>query len=155
MFVPRTVSATHHLLVVPVAHVQNLWTLTPSLAPLLRRAHAVGLAALQARVPGLTAAACRFVFHVPPFNSVDHLHLHCFVPPFVSFARGAAYSPLFLWAATIEAVAGRLEEGAAASAAAAGVARRSQVDPPSRAAAGGDGAAVTPGAGAVTAAVLS
>ena len=27
--------------------------------------------------------ARRFGFHQPPFNSVDHLHLHCFALPFL------------------------------------------------------------------------
>ncbi|KAH7655731.1 Sulfate adenylyltransferase (ADP) protein, partial [Dioscorea alata] len=26
---------------------------------------------------------CRFGFHQPPFNSVDHLHLHCFALPYI------------------------------------------------------------------------
>jgi hypothetical protein len=28
---------------------------------------------------------CRFGFHRPPFNSVDHLHLHCMALPYISW----------------------------------------------------------------------
>lgn len=39
----------------------------------------------------------RFGFHQPPFNSVDHLHLHCFALPFVPRYRYASYSLIFSW----------------------------------------------------------
>lgn len=29
----------------------------------------------------------RFGFHLPPYNSIDHVHLHCFLEPFSSFAK--------------------------------------------------------------------
>lgn len=29
----------------------------------------------------------RFGFHLPPYNSIDHTHLHCFVLPFSSFVK--------------------------------------------------------------------
>lgn len=40
---------------------------------------AVGRALVEKAAPG---AATRFGYHLPPFNSVDHLHLHCFGLPF-------------------------------------------------------------------------
>ena len=35
----------------------------------------------HAGLRGADTAKWRFVFHVPPFNSIDHLHLHCLKPP--------------------------------------------------------------------------
>lgn len=29
----------------------------------------------------------RFGFHLRPYNSIDHVHLHCFVLPFSSFTK--------------------------------------------------------------------
>jgi len=37
----------------------------------------IGKKLLEEYEPGLNAKYC---FHVPPFNSVDHLHLHCIAP---------------------------------------------------------------------------
>ena len=33
----------------------------------------------------------RFGFHIPPFRSVDHLHLHCLQLPFRSTLKGLKY----------------------------------------------------------------
>jgi hypothetical protein len=38
---------------------------------------AVGRSLLEQFAPG---APYEFGYHLPPFNSVDHLHLHCFAP---------------------------------------------------------------------------
>ena len=40
---------------------------------------AVGRRLLEEYAPG---AQQEFGYHLPPFNSVDHLHLHCFALPF-------------------------------------------------------------------------
>ena len=29
----------------------------------------------------------RFGFHLKPYNSIDHIHLHCFVLPFASLVK--------------------------------------------------------------------
>jgi diadenosine tetraphosphate (Ap4A) HIT family hydrolase len=43
-------------------------------------------------------ATARFVFHKAPFNTIDHLHLHCMIPPYSSaydsfhFKQGQCWS---------------------------------------------------------------
>jgi hypothetical protein len=39
----------------------------------------VGRALVEEAAPG---AATQYGYHLPPFNSVDHVHLHCFALPF-------------------------------------------------------------------------
>lgn len=38
----------------------------------------------------------RFGFHLPPFNSIDHLHLHCFIEPIDSFKYNRIFYGYFL-----------------------------------------------------------
>jgi galactose-1-phosphate uridylyltransferase len=38
----------------------------------------------------------RFGFHLPPFNSIDHLHLHCFIEPLTSWKYDKVYYGIVL-----------------------------------------------------------
>ena len=53
--------------------------------------------ACTTRPPLSPFAAARFVFHMAPFNSVDHLHLHCLLPPFTSTIQEYTYTPGSSW----------------------------------------------------------
>ena len=65
-------ASTNHLLVCPRKHVQNYVSLSgPKGAALVRSLVDVGR-----KVLGADADDAQFSFHVPPFNSIDHLHLH-------------------------------------------------------------------------------
>ena len=61
-----------HLLVTPKAHIKNIDSLSgPSGAALVREMIAIGKSALAEDGEG-----AHFSFHIPPWNSIDHLHLH-------------------------------------------------------------------------------
>lgn len=65
-------ASNRHLLVTPKKHIQNLESLSgPVDAALVREMIKVGSVAL-----GDQAEGAHYSFHVPPFNSIDHLHLH-------------------------------------------------------------------------------
>jgi diadenosine tetraphosphate (Ap4A) HIT family hydrolase len=108
-FHPRHWSASHHILVVPNHHVQSVASLQPgaeSLA-LLREMKAFGLECARAEIPNLQVNDCRLVFHVPPFNSVDHLHLHVHVPPYTSWWKDWTYTPGWPWCESFDALYAR------------------------------------------------
>lgn len=64
-----------HLLVTPRKHVKNLKYLQGEEgAELVQSLMEVGKEALGSL--GEDAALAQFCFHVPPYNSVDHLHMH-------------------------------------------------------------------------------
>jgi diadenosine tetraphosphate (Ap4A) HIT family hydrolase len=65
--------SSNHLLVVPRKHVKNLSVMSgPEDANMIHGMEAFGKVAL-----GKDADDAQFCFHVPPYNSIDHLHLHC------------------------------------------------------------------------------
>ncbi|ETV95426.1 hypothetical protein H310_11298 [Aphanomyces invadans] len=78
--------ATAHVLVVPKEHIATSADLTPTHATLVEHMLCIGKDVLhqECRRLGLTPTKeAVFGFHQPPFNSIDHLHLHCLVPPFL------------------------------------------------------------------------
>ena len=71
---------THlHLLVCPKKHIQNITELRGKEgAALVEQLITVGKHALGEE---MLSSGVQFSFHVPPFNSIDHLHMHAIVSP--------------------------------------------------------------------------
>ncbi|GLT91055.1 hypothetical protein SLE2022_089640 [Rubroshorea leprosula] len=76
-------AAFRHYLVIPVEHI-------PTVKDLRRRSedyslvlHMLNVGQTLLRKDAPEAEQFRFGFHQPPFNSVNHLHLHCFALPFI------------------------------------------------------------------------
>jgi len=70
-----------HALVIPKRFVPNVYSLTPDDANLVQSMRQMGLEVLEKEQPKAFATKDYiFCFHIPPFNSVDHLHLHVLAP---------------------------------------------------------------------------
>ncbi|KAI8593608.1 HIT-like domain-containing protein, partial [Geranomyces variabilis] len=83
-------SASLHLLVIPRAHVGTVKDLQVSSRPLVARMATLGRRLLAEN--GFPAAADQQLgFHVPPFTSVAHLHLHALGLPYKSWLRSKKY----------------------------------------------------------------
>jgi diadenosine tetraphosphate (Ap4A) HIT family hydrolase len=66
-----------HLLVTPRVHIQNVHSLKGEEgAEMVRKLKDVAMVALGEHAPG-----SQLCFHVPPLNSIDHLHLHAIAKP--------------------------------------------------------------------------
>ncbi|KAL3737974.1 hypothetical protein ACJRO7_019495 [Eucalyptus globulus] len=76
-------SALRHYLVIPVEHISTVRDLKRRAEDYTLVSHMldVGRMLLQRDVP--QSKQYRFGFHQPPFNSVNHLHLHCLALPFI------------------------------------------------------------------------
>eukprot|EP00928_Gymnodinium_smaydae_P014034 TRINITY_DN15090_c0_g1_i2.p1 TRINITY_DN15090_c0_g1~~TRINITY_DN15090_c0_g1_i2.p1 ORF type:complete len:162 (-),score=3.61 TRINITY_DN15090_c0_g1_i2:110-595(-) len=87
-FESKAREASTHLLIVPKRHVQN-WK-SPETGKLLP--HMIQVA--DRLHPG-----AELHFHNPPYNTIDHLHLHVLVPPWKNgFARlKQSYAPWKFW----------------------------------------------------------
>lgn len=85
-FRDRSPAAAVHLLVIPRTHIANVQSLTQRDSDLVRQMQALGRKALElvSRSSSGAVPEWRFGFHIPPFRSVDHLHLHCLELPFRS-----------------------------------------------------------------------
>ncbi|KAL6652319.1 hypothetical protein ACP70R_011244 [Stipagrostis hirtigluma subsp. patula] len=87
-------SAFRHYLVIPIEHIPTVKSLqrTEDDHQLVNHMVKVGKDLLTRDAPN--SAEHRFGFHQPPFNSVDHLHLHCLALPFMPSWRQVKYTPL-------------------------------------------------------------
>lgn len=100
-FTDRSPAAAVHLLVVPRVHIANVQSLKAADASLVRNMHAFGSRAMDMLdkasstmikpADKVTQTERRFGFHIPPFRSVDHLHLHCLQLPFRSSLKALKY----------------------------------------------------------------
>jgi diadenosine tetraphosphate (Ap4A) HIT family hydrolase len=80
-FRDRSPKAEFHALVIPKRYVPNLYSLTNDDLDLVHDMRCMALDLLEDRMPRARDADDYVLcFHVPPFNSVDHLHLHVLAP---------------------------------------------------------------------------
>ncbi|TFK73227.1 HIT-like protein [Pluteus cervinus] len=85
-------AATHHILLIPKRHISSVRTLLPSDVELLRNMQNIGHGVFdRLTVESAHGLPNRMGFHIPPFNSVDHLHLHLHALPYLSYTREKKY----------------------------------------------------------------
>lgn len=96
----------------PRAHIENAVTLTKADLPLLDYMRSVGEKVLrERRPPNQPLGPHQFVFHVAPFNSIAHLHLHCHALPFNSWWDSAKYRAGTRWCWSFEQVRRHCADG--------------------------------------------
>ncbi|KAF9483192.1 HIT-like protein [Pholiota conissans] len=88
-FEDRKPASVHHYLVIPRKHIESVKTLRPSDVPLVKRMEEIGHIILDDR--NVADNMRRMGFHIPPFNSVYHLHLHVQGLPYLTGKRAAKY----------------------------------------------------------------
>jgi len=80
-FQDRTPKAKFHALVIPKRFIPIVASLTKDDVPILQEMRDTGLALLEQYQPkAFENNDYILCFHLPPFNSVDHLHLHVLAP---------------------------------------------------------------------------
>ena len=101
-FHSKSPAATKHLLIVPRTHIGTVKDLSFGHISLLMHMELIGKKLLDDFDGGVQLKnQCLYGFHVPPFNSVDHLHLHCFLLPFLSGFKQIKYLPKSPWFCTV------------------------------------------------------
>eukprot|EP00118_Oscarella_pearsei_P005125 m.23045 g.23045 ORF g.23045 m.23045 type:complete len:144 (+) comp28432_c0_seq7:789-1220(+) len=100
-------AAEHHYLVVPKQHVGNPKTLGQEHRELVTKM--VGVGKLVIEKQGGNPEAARYGFHWPPFNTVQHLHLHAVFPvEGMGFISRLIYRPNSFWFVTADWLLKRL-----------------------------------------------
>eukprot|EP00752_Nemacystus_decipiens_P010230 g9115.t1 len=98
-FAPQKPAATQHILVIPKKHISTVGDLAPEDSAVLDRMRQVAEQLLKC-----DPSKMQFSFHIPPWNSIDHLHLHALETPFLSWWQGVRFSEGKPWCASFENV---------------------------------------------------
>ncbi|TMW56680.1 hypothetical protein Poli38472_006690 [Pythium oligandrum] len=118
VFRPLYPVADSHVLVVPRCHIRNIKKLTQDHSELLQRMKQVAeLVLLGDNVASPTSSSpkptieCKYAFHSPPFNSIDHVHMHAFRTNERAFGCISAikYRTETWWCRSFDEVVARLE----------------------------------------------
>ncbi|CAK9181938.1 unnamed protein product [Ilex paraguariensis] len=98
-------SAFRHYLVIPIEHIPTVRDLhrRPEDFSLVSHMFDVGQNLLRRDAPASHSKQYRFGFHQPPFNSINHLHLHCLALPFTPRWKHMKYWSLGPFVGFIEA----------------------------------------------------
>ncbi|KAF9230062.1 HIT-like protein [Melanogaster broomeanus] len=88
-FRDRSPASRHHIQLIPKIHIDSVKDLTKRDAEMVKRMQKIGNDILdQYQVPSTYR---RMGFHIPPFTSVHHLHLHLQALPYISLAKRLKY----------------------------------------------------------------
>jgi diadenosine tetraphosphate (Ap4A) HIT family hydrolase len=80
-FQDRTPKANFHALVIPKQYIKSVYSLTSNDVKLVQDMRKMGLDLLEKELPqALKDEDYILCYHIPPFNSVDHLHMHVLSP---------------------------------------------------------------------------
>ncbi|KAL9231132.1 hypothetical protein vseg_006392 [Gypsophila vaccaria] len=96
-------AAFRHYLVIPIEHIPTVKDLRRGNTHYSLVSHMLDVGKTLVRRDAPESKEYRFGFHQPPFNSVDHLHLHCFTLPFIPRWKFIKYVSLGPLGAFIEA----------------------------------------------------
>ena len=79
--------AKHHFLCIPKKHIKDINSLTKDDIPMLEEMKKLAINYLTETFgkEGVTEKDIIFGFHIPPFTSIPHLHMHCIVPPYNNY----------------------------------------------------------------------
>ncbi|XP_054474849.1 adenosine 5'-monophosphoramidase HINT3-like [Anoplopoma fimbria] len=101
--------AAHHYLVVPRTHIDNCKCLQEDHIPLVERMVEMGWSVLKKnKVSNMDDV--RMGFHIPPFSSVPHLHLHALAPASeMTIKSQLRYGPQTHWFITVDKVLSQLK----------------------------------------------
>lgn len=104
--------STTHGLIIPKRFIESVFDLTAADVPLLEDMRDLALATIAAR-HGTDFDDYNLCFHVPPFNSVDHLHLHVLAPQreMRLYHRWVKYNTAMRWSVSLDTVLERLRQG--------------------------------------------
>ncbi|KAI8138344.1 HIT-like domain-containing protein [Fennellomyces sp. T-0311] len=111
-FHDRSPGASVHILVIPREHITTVKALDSSHVPLLEKMMFLGRQLLsdQGFNPDDDTQA-RFGFHVPPYNSINHLHMHAHGLPWRSVFRKWMFTRGRAWYVEASHVLERLRQG--------------------------------------------
>ena len=113
-FRDRSPKAELHALVIPKRYIPTVYSLTPEDIHLVQDMRQMGLDLLKEQQPQALATKDYILcFHIPPFNSVDHLHLHVLAPASKMnvMYRAGKYKCGSRWCISDLEVIERLQEG--------------------------------------------
>ncbi|KAI9264993.1 HIT-like domain-containing protein [Phascolomyces articulosus] len=111
-FHDRSPAGAVHLLIIPREHITTVKALDSTHVSLLEKMMNLGrrLLSEQGYNPDDDSQA-RFGFHVPPFNSINHLHMHVQALPYRNSFRKLKYTRGYPWYIEASHVLERLRQG--------------------------------------------
>ena len=79
--------AKHHYLCIAKKHIKDINSLTKDDIIMLKNMKEMAIKYLTEifKDEGVTKDILIFGFHFPPFTSIQHLHMHCVVPPYNNY----------------------------------------------------------------------